>query len=73
MEGYVLSSYYYGYIATQLLAGRMSELFGSKIVLGPGVFAAGLFTILGPVTAHVHVSFFMISRILVGAASVSTN
>ncbi|KAJ9591414.1 hypothetical protein L9F63_002020, partial [Diploptera punctata] len=69
MQGVILSSYYYGYIATQLLAGRLSEIFGSKRVLGPGLFISGLMTVLGPVAARTHVGFLIATRIIVGAAS----
>ncbi|KAJ4428942.1 hypothetical protein ANN_25938 [Periplaneta americana] len=68
-QGYTLSAYYYGYVATQLLGGRLSEILGSKVVLGPGVFLAGLFTLLSPLAARLHVAAFIATRVLVGAAS----
>ncbi|XP_069676543.1 putative inorganic phosphate cotransporter isoform X1 [Periplaneta americana] len=68
-QGYTLSAYYYGYVATQLLGGRLSEILGSKVVIGPGVFLAGLFTLLSPLAARLHVAAFIATRVLVGAAS----
>ncbi|PSN33881.1 hypothetical protein C0J52_09551 [Blattella germanica] len=69
MKGYALSAYYYGYVATQLLGGRLSEVIGSKFVLGPGVFVAGLVTLLSPLAAKLHISAFIAARVLAGAAS----
>lgn len=34
VQSQIVGSFYYGYIITQLPGGRMSELFGSKRVLG---------------------------------------
>ena len=34
VQSQIVGSFYYGYIVTQLPGGRMSELFGSKRVLG---------------------------------------
>ncbi|XP_069676522.1 sialin-like [Periplaneta americana] len=68
-QGYTLSAYYYGYVATQLLGGRLSEILGSKVVIGPGVFLAGVFTLLSPLTARLHVAAFIATRVVIGAAS----
>ncbi|XP_069676548.1 putative inorganic phosphate cotransporter isoform X2 [Periplaneta americana] len=65
----MLSAYYYGYVATQLLGGRLSEILGSKVVIGPGVLLAGLFTALSPLAARLHVAAFIAARVLIGAAS----
>ena len=71
LQGYALSAYFYGYVATQLLGGRLSDVFGPKFVLGPGVFIAGLLTLFGPIAARINIGVFIGSRVLVGAASVS--
>ncbi|CAG2052926.1 unnamed protein product [Timema podura] len=67
MQGFVLSSFYYGYICTQLLGGRLSEMFGAKLVMGPGILLAGLLSLLAPIAARWHVAAFATIRILVGA------
>ncbi|PSN33884.1 Sialin [Blattella germanica] len=69
VQGYALSAYYYGYVATQLFGGRLSEVIGSKLVLGPGVFVAGLVTLFSPMAAKLDISAFIAARVLVGAAS----
>ncbi|PSN29208.1 hypothetical protein C0J52_26020 [Blattella germanica] len=71
LQGYVLSSYYYGYMATQLLGGRLSEIFGTKLVFGSGVFLSGLVTALSPVFARLDVSGLIAARVVVGLLSVS--
>jgi hypothetical protein len=72
-QGYILSAYYYGYVATQLLGGRLSEMFGSKVVLGPGVLISGLMSLLYPVASRLNVGAFIAVRVLTGAASVSSD
>nr|CAD7437862.1 unnamed protein product [Timema bartmani] len=67
MQGFVLSSFYYGYICTQLLGGRLSEMFGAKLVMGPGILLAGILSLLAPIAARWHVAAFATIRILVGA------
>ncbi|PSN33898.1 hypothetical protein C0J52_09548 [Blattella germanica] len=69
LQGYVLSSYYYGYMATQLLGGRLSEIFGTKLVFGSGVFLSGLVTALSPVFARLDVSGLIAARVVVGLLS----
>jgi MFS family permease len=70
IQGYILSAYYYGYVATQLLGGRLSEMFGSKVILGPRVLISGIMSLLYPVAARLHVGAFIAARVLTGAAYV---
>ncbi|XP_047106275.1 sialin-like [Schistocerca piceifrons] len=65
----VLASYYYGYVATQLLGGFLGEKYGARYICGPGLFIAGLLTVVSPWTAYVNTYFFMVVRALEGAAS----
>ncbi|KAJ9591417.1 hypothetical protein L9F63_002023 [Diploptera punctata] len=69
IQGYILSSYYYGYAATQLLGGRLSEIYGSKVVMGPGLFVAGLVTVLCPLAARIGSGMLIAARLIVGAGS----
>nr|CAD7413634.1 unnamed protein product [Timema poppensis] len=64
---FILSSFYYGYICTQLLGGRLAEMFGAKLVMGPGILLAGILSLLAPIAARWHVAAFATIRILVGA------
>ncbi|XP_071455755.1 sialin-like [Hetaerina americana] len=52
VQGYVLSSYYYGYLATQFLGGYAADRWGGKVVVGPGIALTGFFTIFSPLAAR---------------------
>ncbi|XP_049765323.1 sialin-like [Schistocerca cancellata] len=69
IQGYILSSYYYGYAATNILGGYAAARFSARWVYGLGLLIAGVFTILGPVCAYGGPVVFMVSRIIVGIAS----
>eukprot|EP01129_Flabellula_baltica_P010259 TRINITY_DN4318_c0_g1_i3.p1 TRINITY_DN4318_c0_g1~~TRINITY_DN4318_c0_g1_i3.p1 ORF type:complete len:444 (-),score=56.39 TRINITY_DN4318_c0_g1_i3:1108-2439(-) len=47
-EGFVLSSFYYGYLLTQILGGILSDQFGGFIMLSIGVFMSCFFTLVVP-------------------------
>jgi len=49
MQGIVLSSFFYGYVTTQIPGGMLAEKFGGKRLLLFGVFWTALLTILTPV------------------------
>uniref|UniRef100_A0A146KJP9 Sialin n=2 Tax=Lygus hesperus TaxID=30085 RepID=A0A146KJP9_LYGHE len=59
--------FYWGYILTELPGGRMSEVFGPKIVFGVSIGVASFVTLLIPVAAHV-LDFYgvIIIRVIVG-------
>ncbi|XP_047004725.1 putative inorganic phosphate cotransporter [Schistocerca americana] len=69
MQGYILSSYYYGYAGVNIVAGYVAARYSARWVLTIGLLAAGVFTILGPVCASASPVVFMITRILVGTFS----
>jgi MFS family permease len=72
-QGHVLAAYYYGYVATQLMGGRLSETLGAKIVYGTGIMLSGGFTMMGPVALRANFYAFIAIRVLTGAASVWPN
>ena len=39
IKGFVLSSFFYGYLATQICGGFLADYFGGKYVLGVGTIA----------------------------------
>ena len=47
--GRVLSSFFVGYLLTQVAGGWLAERYGGKIVLGFGVVFWSLFTMLTPI------------------------
>ena len=50
-RGIVLSSFFYGYLATQVFGGWLADRFGGKIVLGVGVLWWSVFTLVTPPAA----------------------
>jgi ACS family sodium-dependent inorganic phosphate cotransporter len=48
-QGRVLSSFFVGYLLTQVAGGWLAERFGGKVVLGVGVVFWSLFTLLARV------------------------
>ena len=50
-QGLVLSSFFIGYLLTQVLGGRLADRFGAKLVLGAAVVIWSIFTFLTPIAA----------------------
>ena len=51
-QGWVLSSFFYGYIITQIPGGHLSGRFGGKRVMLVGMLVYALVTLLTPVAAR---------------------
>ncbi|XP_049790971.1 sialin-like [Schistocerca nitens] len=69
MQGYILSSYYYGYAAVNIIAGYLAARYSARWVFITGLLAAGVFTVVGPICADAGPVVFMITRLLVGTFS----
>ncbi|VDP15300.1 unnamed protein product, partial [Soboliphyme baturini] len=67
-QGAILSSFFYGYLITQIPGGILSTKFGGKWVFGVGTLLASLFTLLTPVAAGAGSEWLILVRVLVGAA-----
>lgn len=65
-RGIVLSSFFIGYIVTQVLGGWLATKFGGKAVLGFGVVWWSLFTILTPLSAMSSFPILIAARIAMG-------
>nr|CAD7587842.1 unnamed protein product [Timema genevievae] len=70
LQGHILGSYFYGYMCTQIIGGRLAEKFGAKFVYGPSILATSLLTMLSPMAARFHVYVFIVLRVLQGATSI---
>ncbi|XP_074662009.1 sialin-like [Tubulanus polymorphus] len=68
-QGWVLSSFFWGYIITQIPAGWIGDRFGSKIVFGVGVTLASVATILLPIAARGHVYAVIFLRFVMGLST----
>merc|ERR1711892_406062 len=60
----VLSSFSFGYMSTQLIGGRMAEMFGFKKVYGFGLFIPAILLLLHPVAARIDAKLFLALRVL---------
>jgi len=65
-RGLVLSSFFVGYLVTQVLGGWLAGKLGGKMVLGFGVLWWSLFTLLTPLSALASFPLLIAARILMG-------
>ncbi|XP_055847002.1 sialin-like [Episyrphus balteatus] len=65
-QGIVLGSFFYGYVVTQIPAGRMAEIYGGKMIYGIGVLTCGIFTILTPFAARWNLLALLVVRFVAG-------
>ncbi|XP_068975091.1 sialin isoform X1 [Bombus flavifrons] len=65
-QGLVLSSFFYGYISTQLLGGWLGARIGGKRVFGLGIATTAFLTIITPPLARMSVYILVALRIVEG-------
>ena len=65
-RGFILSSFYIGYILTQILGGLLSDRIGAKIVLGTGLIVWSVFTFITPWAFYGGMAALIIARIGMG-------
>lgn len=66
MQGYLLGSFFYGYVITQIPFGILAKRYGSKYFLGVGMLINSLFGLLVPVSAHLGYYYLMGVRFIQG-------
>ncbi|XP_058808451.1 vesicular glutamate transporter 2.1-like isoform X1 [Phymastichus coffea] len=66
LRGLVLSSFFYGYMSTQLLGGWLASRVGGKRVFGFGIAVTALFSVVSPPIARCSVYLFVAVRIVEG-------
>lgn len=65
-KGFVLSSFFIGYILLQVVSGTIANKFGGKLVLGVAVVWWSLFTVLTPPAAIISLPALIGARIALG-------
>lgn len=65
-QGYVLSSFFWGYLVSQIAGGELAGRFGPRIVIGLTVLFSSIVTLVCPVAANSSVYFFLALRVLLG-------
>lgn len=66
LQGYILSSFFYGYIVTQIPGGWLAMKVGGHKVFGAGIAVTALLTLITPFLAHTHVNLLLAVRIVEG-------
>ncbi|XP_039955350.1 sialin isoform X1 [Bactrocera tryoni] len=63
---FVLGSFFWGYILTELPGGRLAELIGGRRVFGHSMLWASLLTLITPLAAHINYIMLIIVRVVLG-------
>ncbi|XP_046600720.1 sialin-like isoform X2 [Neodiprion lecontei] len=72
-QGVILSSFYWGYVFTQIPGGMLADKIGGKYVLGLGIFTSAIFTLLTPVVVETFDSTgLIVLRFLMGLGEGTT-
>lgn len=72
-QGWILGSFFYGYILTQIPGGYLAGRFGPKWLLGFGILVTVVFTLLTPVAAELGASYLIAVRVMEGIGEVCDN
>ncbi|EPY78003.1 Sialin isoform 2-like protein [Camelus ferus] len=65
-QGWILGSFFYGYIITQIPGGYMASRVGGKLLLGFGILGTAVFTLFTPLAADLGVGALVALRALEG-------
>ncbi len=71
-RGLILSSFFVGYLLTQIAGGWLADRFGGKAVLGFGVVFWSFFTIITPPAAFAGLTMLLLSRVAMGLGEAVT-
>uniref|UniRef100_A0A667X8J6 Sialin n=1 Tax=Myripristis murdjan TaxID=586833 RepID=A0A667X8J6_9TELE len=65
-QGWILGSFFYGYILTQVPGGYLASRFGAKWLMGLGILGTVIFTLLTPIAADLGAGYLIAVRVLEG-------
>uniref|UniRef100_A0A1B6CD94 Putative inorganic phosphate cotransporter n=1 Tax=Clastoptera arizonana TaxID=38151 RepID=A0A1B6CD94_9HEMI len=65
-QGYILSSFFYGYVVTQIPFGILSKKYGAMYFLGIGMLINSVFAFLVPIAAYHGIFWLMVVRFIQG-------
>jgi ACS family sodium-dependent inorganic phosphate cotransporter len=71
-KGLIMSSFFVGYLLTQVAGGWLADRFGGKLVLGFGVLFWSTFTMITPVAAFAGLPLLLLSRVGMGLGEAVT-
>lgn len=72
-QGWILGSFFYGYIITQIPGGYLARQVGGKLLLGFGILGTAVFTLFTPLAADLGVGFLIAVRALEGLGEVTSS
>ncbi|KAG5677147.1 hypothetical protein PVAND_006929 [Polypedilum vanderplanki] len=65
-KGYALSSFYYGYLCTQIIGGVIAQKTGGSILFGCGIGVTAIMTLLTPLAANLSLYALIGVRVIEG-------
>ncbi|CAC5407400.1 SLC17A5 [Mytilus coruscus] len=65
----LLSSFFYGYICTQIIGGWLSDTYGGRRVFGIALIISGICSLMTPVCARTSVYAVFVVRVILGLSS----
>ncbi|KAL7051888.1 hypothetical protein ACKWTF_004681 [Chironomus riparius] len=68
-KGIALSTFFYGYIGTQIIGGYIASKFSGRLVFGTGILGAAVMTFFTPILCYQGISYLYVSRIIIGICS----
>ncbi|XP_069689174.1 putative inorganic phosphate cotransporter isoform X1 [Periplaneta americana] len=66
LQGWILSSFFYGYVLTQIPFGILAKKYGAKYFLGVGMLINSLFGLLVPLGANGGIEWLIVVRFIQG-------
>ncbi|XP_033727822.1 sialin-like [Pecten maximus] len=67
-QGFILSAFFYGYVATQMPGGWLAGKVGGKQLFGVSVLIPGILTILTPLVTKLGAGALIVTRVIEGLA-----
>ena len=71
--GWILSSFFFGYLVTQIPGGWLAERYGGRWIFGIGIVMTAVFTLFTPLAAYWHIGALIAVRVAEGFFEVSEN
>jgi ACS family sodium-dependent inorganic phosphate cotransporter len=71
-KGFVLSSFFIGYLAAMVPAGWLANRYGGKLLLGVALIGWSIFTFLTPVAAGLSFAALIATRVLMGVGEAAS-
>ena len=72
MQGHILGSFYYGYIASNINAGQLVDRVGARWLCGIITLASAMLTMITPLVARWDVNALILVRVCIGLCQVNT-